>query len=60
MLPAIAIVVMSLGMSEGDGLLVVVGVVTASIILAVMLSVIGFVATSFGNFFGQLRQQFNF
>mgnify|MGYP002777025704 CR=1 FL=1 len=59
-LPAIAIVVISLGMSEGDGLLVVVGVVAASIILAVMVSAIGFVAAGFGNFFQQLRQRLNF
>lgn len=60
MLPAIAIVVISLGMSEGDGLLVVVGVVAASIILAVMVSAIGFVASTFGGFLQQLRQQINF
>ncbi|MBD2304306.1 exopolysaccharide biosynthesis protein [Chroococcidiopsis sp. FACHB-1243] len=60
MLPAIAIVVISLGMSEGDGLLVIVGVVAASIILAVMVSAIGFVANSLRSSFQQLRQQLNF
>jgi len=60
MLPAIAIVVISLGMSEGDGLLVVVGVVAASVILAVMVSAIGIVANSLRNFFQQLRQPLNF
>jgi hypothetical protein len=60
MLPAIAIAIISLGMSEGDGLLVVIGVVAASMILAVMVSAIGVVASTFGNFFQQLRQQLNF
>ncbi|PSB41873.1 exopolysaccharide synthesis protein exod [Cyanosarcina cf. burmensis CCALA 770] len=60
MLPAIAIVVISLGMSEGDGLLVVVGVLAASVILAVMVSAIGFVANSLRSSFQQLRQQLNF
>ncbi|MDV2995964.1 MAG: hypothetical protein N4J56_005618 [Chroococcidiopsis sp. SAG 2025] len=60
MLPAIAIVVISLGMSEGDGLLVIVGVLAASIILAVMVSAIGFVANSVRSSFQQLRQQLNF
>ncbi|MBE9018660.1 exopolysaccharide biosynthesis protein [Chroococcidiopsidales cyanobacterium LEGE 13417] len=60
MLPAIAIVVISLGMSEGDGLLVVVGVVAASVILAVMVSAIGFIANSLRSSFQQLRQQLNF
>lgn len=60
MLPAIAIVVISLGMSEGDGLLVVIGVLAASVILAVMVSAIGFVANSLRSSFQQLRQQLNF
>ncbi|OWY66548.1 exopolysaccharide synthesis protein exod [cyanobacterium TDX16] len=60
MLPAIAIVVISLGMSEGDGLLVIVGVLAASVILAVMVSAIGFVANSLRSSFQQLRQQLNF
>lgn len=60
MLPAIAIVVISLGMSEGDGLLVIVGVVAASVILAVMVSAIGIAATSLRHFFQQIRQQLNF
>ncbi|PSM50148.1 exopolysaccharide synthesis protein exod [Chroococcidiopsis sp. CCALA 051] len=60
MLPAIAIVVISLGMSEGDGLLVVMGVLAAIVILAVMVSAIGFIANSLRSSFQQLRQQLNF
>jgi hypothetical protein len=40
-LPAIAIVIISLGLIEGDGVLVVVGMIAAVVILVVMTSAIG-------------------